>query len=95
LAHGSRVGQEAEFLCGKKINKQAMKITSLSCRTNQDESAADTRRAEREERPRHEKENQTDTTASGMGERDLDPSGNGKLQRAANKKPVAQPNDGC
>jgi hypothetical protein len=44
------LGQETEFLCGKKINKQqAMKITSFPCRTNKDESAADTRRAERDE----------------------------------------------
>jgi hypothetical protein len=53
------LGQETEFLCEKKINKQAMKIMSFPCRTNQGESAADTRRTEQEERPRHEKENQT------------------------------------
>jgi hypothetical protein len=102
------LGQGTEFLCGKKINKQAMKIMSFPCRTNKNESATDTRRAEREERPRHEKENQTGSTASGLGDRDLDLSGNGKWgdrdldlsgngkwQRAANQKPVAQPNGGC
>jgi hypothetical protein len=72
-----------------------MKITSFPWRANQDESAADTRRAEQEERPRREKENHIITTARGLGDRDLDPSGNVKRQRAANQKPVAQPNDGC
>jgi hypothetical protein len=75
--------------------KQAMKIMSFPCRTNQGESAADTRRTEWEEQPRHEKENQTGTTASGLGDRDLNLSGNGKWQRVAKQKPVAQPNDGC
>jgi hypothetical protein len=28
------LGQGTEFLCGKKINKQAMKIMSFPCRTN-------------------------------------------------------------
>jgi hypothetical protein len=95
---GSRIeGWSGSRISVREKDKQAGNENHefVICRTNQDESAADTRRAEREERPRHEKENQTDTTASGMGERDLDPSGNGKLQRAANKKPVAQPNDGC
>jgi hypothetical protein len=89
------LGPETEFLCGKKINKQAMKIMSFPCRTNQGESAANTRRTEQEERPRHEKENQTGTTASGLSHRDLDLSGNGKWKRAANQKPVAQPNGSC
>jgi hypothetical protein len=70
-----------------------MKITSFPWRMNQDELAADTRCAEWGERPRHEKENQTGTITHGLSDRDLDPSVNGKRQRAANQKLVAQPNN--
>jgi hypothetical protein len=79
----------------REKDKQAGNENHEFSRMNQDESATDTRRAEREERPRNEKENQIGTTASGLGDRDLDPSGNGKRQRAPNQKPVAQPNGGC
>jgi hypothetical protein len=49
LAHGPRAWPGNIISVREKKNKQAMKITSFPWRMNQDESAADTRRAEREE----------------------------------------------